>query len=240
VNDSPPPELAELYAFEREPVVSDADRAAVLVRVAATLGVTSIVAGSGGSAGAAGVVGGGTAGLSGITGKIVALILVVGAGTGTAVYVTRERSHATAPVARTQASSATAPDVPSRPEPRVAVRAEAAGPLPPVASRTPDPPRRRPTSQPAEPHHVLIARAWALHARGDAAGVLELTERDARSHLTGELAEEREVLHIAALARLGRLSEARARAAKFALRFPTSIHSALIDRVMTKPPGNEQ
>jgi hypothetical protein len=53
---------------------------------------------------------------------------------------------------------------------------------------------------------------------------LDLVNRHAARFPGAALGQEREVLAIDALVRLGRVSEARARAAAFAARFPASAH----------------
>lgn len=68
-----------------------------------------------------------------------------------------------------------------------------------------------------------------LHRAQDALGgapsrALDLVSRHAARFPGSALGQEREVLAIDALVRLGRVSEARARAAAFAARFPTSAH----------------
>jgi hypothetical protein len=68
-----------------------------------------------------------------------------------------------------------------------------------------------------------------LHRAQDALGsapsrALDLLSLHAARFPAAALGQEREVLAIDALVRLGRIGEARARAAAFAARFPTSAH----------------
>jgi outer membrane protein assembly factor BamD (BamD/ComL family) len=60
----------------------------------------------------------------------------------------------------------------------------------------------------------------------DPSGALALTQEHARRFPSGTLSQEREVLAIEALARLGRTSEARRRLDAFRSRFPQSPHVA--------------
>jgi len=254
MSDDLPPELATLYAIEREPIASDADRNAVIATVAATLGLGAVTTTAASAATAASPVAGVGAGLAGITGKLVALVLTVGAiGAGTAVYVSRDRAPAVAVTtsAAPRPSNATAVEAPvtigaSTSSPGTTVVARPVVVAPPAAVHPPaDPdalerPARSAKAPAIESQQVLIARAWSLHARGDASGVLGVVELDAKVQRDGNLAEEREVLRIVALTRLGRGDDARTSAASFARRYPSSLHRALIERAVTESAGGGQ
>lgn len=84
-----------------------------------------------------------------------------------------------------------------------------------------------PASQPDEPstdtEFSLLEQAQRA-LRSDPQRALELTVRDAKRHPSGALAQEREVIAIEALAKLGRIDEARARARVFFQAFPGSAH----------------
>lgn len=63
---------------------------------------------------------------------------------------------------------------------------------------------------------------------------LSLTQQHAQQFPRGLLVQEREVIAISALRRLGRSSEAEARAARFDARYPHSAHQQTVDRPSTK------
>ncbi|MCA9590992.1 MAG: hypothetical protein KC657_37095 [Myxococcales bacterium] len=66
-------------------------------------------------------------------------------------------------------------------------------------------------------------------SRGDAAGALAALDTHAREFPKSQLAEEREVLAIQALASSGRVAEARRRAARFRTTFPKSPLMSIVD-----------
>jgi hypothetical protein len=69
----------------------------------------------------------------------------------------------------------------------------------------------------------LLEVARTALSRGDSASSLASLDDHAKRFPAGQLTEEREALYVQALARAGRLDEAKARAAKFAKRFPGSM-----------------
>lgn len=106
-----------------------------------------------------------------------------------------------------------------------APRANAA-PAPRVPrAKTPESPA--PTSEaraPMDEELALLESAYHSLQSGDAAGALAEAEKHAARFPTGALAQEREVLAIDALVRMGRRDEAGARAEAFRARYPTSTH----------------
>jgi hypothetical protein len=90
------------------------------------------------------------------------------------------------------------------------------------------------TTPAATPDPGPTEGALLLHARqelaSDPSGALGLTQEHARRFPSGALVQEREVLAIEALARLGRSSDARRRLDAFRTRFPQSPH---IERLTT-------
>lgn len=157
--------------------------------------------------------------------------------------------------------SAPTPSVPVSPT-TVPVRAPVVAELPPVAEAVPPPPvasvphapvvarpapRRagpnvnagdaRAIAQPAEAQ----ASEWELvrQARealgGDPGASLRLTAEHARLYPHGALAQEREVIAIDALVRLGRRDDAKARAEALLRRFPGTAHRAHIEALLARP-----
>lgn len=89
---------------------------------------------------------------------------------------------------------------------------------------------------------LLIQRAYAALRNGQAARALSLTVEHARSYPRGVLGQEREVIAIEALERLGRAAEARRRGEAFLRVFPRSSHARRVRAILglrdagTKPP----
>lgn len=92
--------------------------------------------------------------------------------------------------------------------------------------------------QPAAPNAALaeltlLARARrALLVQPERA--LALAEQHARSHPSGTFREEREVLAIESLAKLGRMPEARQRVRVFEKEFPSSTHRAHLAQLVSR------
>ena len=106
-------------------------------------------------------------------------------------------------------------------EPRVAPHIEPSRPAP------------RPSLDPLEEETRLIQQAHAqLEAHPDRA--LALASSHARRFPEGQLAAERELVAIDALARLGRLDQARARAARLDERYPSSPYHARAQRILSR------
>ena len=76
---------------------------------------------------------------------------------------------------------------------------------------------------------TLLDMARTALSRGDASGALGSLDTHAREFPSSQLAEEREVLAIQALASAGRASEARKRAAAFRTRFVNSPLLPIVD-----------
>jgi hypothetical protein len=90
--------------------------------------------------------------------------------------------------------------------------------------------RSRDTDLSAE--RALIERARSALARGDgAAALLPIAEHE-RQFPSGQLAEEREVLAVQALAIAGRTAEATARGARFRKAFPGSLMLPIVDEAL--------
>ncbi len=84
----------------------------------------------------------------------------------------------------------------------------------------------------------LAAEVALLHAaqdglRGSPAEALARANEHARRFPRGALGQEREVIAIEALVKLGRREEARARAARFARTFPGSTHQRRVDALVS-------
>ena len=86
------------------------------------------------------------------------------------------------------------------------------------------------TPRPSELELMHDARALLSN---DPSGALSVLNRHARFYPTGVLGQEREVLAIDALLRLGRKAEANARATRFSSTYPASAHWPHIQRLLS-------
>jgi hypothetical protein len=229
MTDDLPPRLAALIAGERD--APTGDRGRVRAQLSASLGITAPAATA-------------TAATATLAGKLVIVALLVGAiGGGTALVVHEPEAKsqpelrpavirtAIAPMPQLIATAVPAP---------VAAAAPVAAPKPRVApvrvvAPAPAPVATAPVAPAAtEDQSTLLARAWSALSRNDAAEALALLDRDADSHPSGPLSEERDALRVDALRRLGRPDDADRSARAFLAQFPDSIHRALVAPALTK------
>lgn len=200
---SPPDELRDLLAAERD--VSAAERAAIRSKLATSIATPP------------------AATTSLVASK--ALWLVAGALVAAGVwwYVTRGPTQPPAD------APALAPPTPVE---RIDVPASAVQPAPappPPPAPAPDPK----AAAPAEPSQAdLLAQAWQALGKNDPSATLQLLDTDRRLHPDGALSEEREAMHVQALAAAGHMVEARTEAEAFRARYPHSVHRAAIDKVV--------
>jgi hypothetical protein len=122
------------------------------------------------------------------------------------------------------------PDAPTAPALPPAPLGERS-PVPPAAS-----PKRKLVAAPSatsESNGSATEATLLEQARSNLASnpsrALALTQRHAAQFPHGILTQEREVIAISALRRLGRTREADARAARFDMRYPNSAHQQLVD-----------
>ncbi|OJH39488.1 hypothetical protein [Cystobacter ferrugineus] len=183
---------------------------------------------------------------SGVKAKVltgVAVVVLAGGSFQAGRLFERERAEtrAVAPVAAPTppapepAREEAAPPEPAPPEPEP--RPEPARPRG-AAAPTPRVPRARaPEAPPLDEELALLEGAYQALQRGVAAEALAEAERHAVRFPSGALAQEREVLAIDALVRMGRRTEAEARAEAFRARYPTSTHWVRIQGLLsgTKP-----
>jgi len=227
------PDIASLLAAERSAAGCDAgSRVALRARLANTISGAAPTPSTVSTEGASGV--GGVGGALG-TGKLMAVIaLVVGIGVAT-VVLTSSRDDDTAPTPAPQPVTRLEPPrvEPPRVEPLKAVVAAA----PPVIRPAPAAPVTHPTSSPAPSEASLLGQAWSAIASGNARHALELADRDARLYPAGVMREERTAIEVVALAKLGRTTDAHVAAKQFLVRYPTSLHRALVEQsISTESP----
>ncbi len=127
-------------------------------------------------------------------------------------------AEAPAPVVEPQAAQAV--EEPSSPVPSAAVVRSA-----PVV--------RRAATPALHEERVGLDEARAALAEGRTSQALKMLEQHARSHSKGQLAEERDALHVMALVKAGRRPAARAAAAQFHARHPNSVMSGAVDAALS-------
>lgn len=125
-------------------------------------------------------------------------------------------------------------DLADVPTPRAAASSASSNPRGAESVRAPIAPFPEAPVQVDETEAAMLARAQdALAASPSVA--LRLCDEHAARFPRGMLGQEREVIAIEALVRMGRIPEARVRAATFRKLFPRSAHLARIDRLVPAP-----
>lgn len=168
---------------------------------------------------------------------LVSAIVVTFAGTGalTVVRATRPSPPASSSPLPPPSPIASSLGVPSAPAPVVPEQTPAPSASPvsvkPRATSSPPPGSPEPTDLAAEAS--LLRRAQDA-LRSSPADALAFTDEHARRFPRGALAQEREVMAIEALTKLGRQGEAEKRAARFVRTYPESTHRARIDTLLGK------
>ncbi|HVT10240.1 MAG TPA: hypothetical protein VHO67_22425 [Polyangia bacterium] len=225
--------LARGRAHAAEPDAATRARLRTRLLGAAPAAVPSSTAGRPGSGAPMSVqaaAGGGTT----LTAKPIALALVtylMGAASG-AVWQARLRSGPSPAPAPPRATAVSAPP---------AVMAPVAAPKPavPLTCSCPAPmPRARTRESEAEPtlgrERTLLDRARAALVSGDADRALALLDRHRGRFPEGRMAEERDALHVQALAASGQVSRARTQATRFLRTYPASLFRPAVERAVAE------
>lgn len=95
-------------------------------------------------------------------------------------------------------------------------------------------------SSTAKPTELELIRAARRALPGSPAESLRTVEQHRRLYPAGKLAQEREVLAVQALTRLGRNEEAEARARAFSARHPSSAHKSRVERETSSSPSESE
>jgi type IV secretory pathway VirB10-like protein len=159
------------------------------------------------------------AGASGVA-KLIGGLAVVGAVVAGAIWLSSERDAPQVPSVTPPGVPAVSPPPAESPEPTAE---------PPPVVQTPsaaNPPAQPKTSGPSEA--ALLQQAQAA-LKSDPARSLSLTQEHRRRFPKGALAQEREVIAIDALSRLGRSGEAGKRAEDFGKKYPGSAHQKKVE-----------
>ena len=241
------PELRELLDAARLDEPSPEQLASLAGRMGRLLSPSGSVP-SGGTPSSTASTGARTVVASGVKGKVLTGVVVAalaGGGLQAVRVYTQARASAPAVVSPTKARALPEPEpvreAPPPPEP-------APPPSPPVPEAKSAAPRARAPrasgTKPATPEVTatatdeeldLLESLYRTFQRGDMEGVLAEAQQHASRFPKGALAQEREVLAIEALVRLGRRSEAEARAENFQRRYPASTHWVRIQRLLSDP-----
>jgi len=172
-----------------------------------------------------------------------ALGALLGSVVGLGVEVGRRTLAPAPPVASVVVPRAQRPVVPKAPRPSVALQPtpELPAPEPPASAPSPSASQRAAASQPPvlppSPSAGVTRELELLEAArrlvdADPTRALGLLEQHAKESPHGTLVIERELLVIQALARSGRLAEAKARAARFRAAHPESLYEERITRIL--------
>jgi hypothetical protein len=165
--------------------------------------------------------------------SIAAVAVAVGAASAVYVASTKDHAPATSSAPPSVAFKATEPVAPSvvLPAAPPSEAAEAPRAEPPSSSGV-RPPSNSARLETATTEADLLGQAQAALA-GDPRRALSLAESHQQRFPHGVLVQEREVIAIEALERLGRKSAAQARAARFLRVFPTSAHRSKIESIVS-------
>lgn len=202
-------------------------------------GVQSAATGTTASSSGAVVKGVAGAGLKVATAAKIGAVAVMVLGVGASGYFVRHRpprapasSSFAAPVAQRATETASTPMV---------ATSSGLQDSPPLAQPAPVPPARSSsapgsgaTREPAVPgeSEVELLQSAQDALASDPARALSIATLDATRFPRGALAQERDVIAIEALVRLGRRDEARLRAARFERAFPRSAHHLRIEELL--------
>jgi hypothetical protein len=150
--------------------------------------------------------------------KLLAALAVGGAaGAGT---------HAALTTPETRVVYVERPSTPA-PAPTPVVPSVAAAPIPtpeaPIAARKPAPSASADRASRLAEERALLDAAHSAIVRGSPADALASLDTHASRFPHGDLEEEREALAVKALAKMGKVDAARARAAEFSKRYPQSL-----------------
>lgn len=110
----------------------------------------------------------------------------------------------------------------------------------PVAPTRAAPPTQKGSTPAKDPslarERTLLDMARTAITRGDASAALTAADDHAREFPRGQLAEEREVIAVQALASQNRRAEARARAATFRRNYPNSALGSIVEEAVKESP----
>ena len=224
-----PGDLAALLKGARDDVPTQEELKAVAAALGPALGGS---AGSGaGATGTSGAAAGATGAVSGpivVLGVVAACALAGGGLYALVKSSAPEFSHAptpTTPIVVPAAPSVSAPSQPQEPE----TTAEE-----PSASAAPEPVKPAPTASKGPSEAELLRRAQQL-VQTNPAQALALTREHQRRFPNGALSQEREVIAIEALKKLGNEKAAKEKSGEFEKSYPGSAHIPKVETLKPSP-----
>lgn len=233
----PSPELRSLLESARADEPSAQQLASLAAKLSPLLVLPAVAVAPAAAAGQAGAAAGKAATVAAAaakTGLAVKVLVTVGAvaAVGSAFQAGRVYEDKVAPPKMIErpvvvvAPPAPAPEPVVVPEPAPVVEPQ---PAPAPALK----PQVKPAAPKPEAEAAMLEQAMTSLKAGDAKKALALCERHARElGANGLLVQEREVIAIEALVRLGRGADAKARAEKFKKAFPTSTHLLKVESLI--------
>jgi hypothetical protein len=231
--DEGPKELRTLLDAGRAEIPTERQMAALALKLGALVGGGAAGGGAAAAAGTAKAAAGGAKVVAsaaatktlaaGVAAKITAVAVVATVAASGTAYVVHERSVAPRPTSVGLVATTPTPTPTPIPVPTPT----------PIPTPTPDPIATvaKTSAAPADPadDFGLVDRAQKA---GSPARALELCNEHARKFPNGGFAQEREVIAIDALVKLGRRDDAEARAKRFAAKYPGSAQSRRIDAIL--------
>ncbi len=220
---APDSALGQLLASAKQAVPSDAELASLAERLGGVLGPAPAPVASGSS-------------LAVKLGAVIGVAALVAGGLWAfrrphSAALAPSKPTASAPVVTLPPNVTPAPVAPARSSATAA--ADVTAPLSPAVVQKPSGPAQKLTAAEGPSEPVLLEQARRALASSPATA-LALTAQHAARFPHGVLAQEREVIAIEALRRLGRGAEADRRAAAFAQAFPGSAHQRMVEDAAPK------
>lgn len=233
-----PEELRNLLQGAREDMPTESQLKRVATRLGPLLGGAAVGTAAGaGAASTSGATASATGGAA-VAIKVGAALVAAGVIGGGAIWFAT-RPGALPPSHDKHAAPVAAPATPARAEHRQAATPAATSvpeqTLPaapehaaPKAAQQPKPAKASPPAEKAAPSEASLLQAAQSALKTDPHRALALVDEHRRLYPNGALSQEREVIAIEALSRLGRSKEAKEKAKDFKQRYPDSAHESKV------------
>jgi hypothetical protein len=212
------PELRELLEGGRQDLPSRSEVGHLAARLAPVLGGAAVAAGTAAVVASGGAAGAGQAGV-GLGVKLLVGVALAGVVGGGVVLLTSDET----PRPHDPPAAAREPVVTPHAGPETPMSPELQSPSEPVPSA-----RAKQPLLPNASEAQLLQRAQSA-LKDNPEGALALAREHRRRFPQGALAQEREVIMIEAMSRLGRIDEARKRSERFERNYPGSAHRRKVE-----------
>jgi hypothetical protein len=220
-----PEQIRSLFRAGRNDLPNAQELGRVETRLATLLG-GAVVAGLGAeTAAGAGVAKAGAAAGGSMVAKGAAIAAIAVIAGGGLFMASRSASEQSAPVEAPSETAVTAPAPPERRAPAIVPIL----PAPVTTSASPAPPAHAEPAPPRGPSEVELLRQAQSALSKDPKRALALTQEHKRRFPDGALVQEREVIAVDALGRLGDREQAKKRADEFDRRYPDSAHRRKVE-----------